>query len=156
MGSYSPEHRLRKVRTLGAEGAVLFAERSSVDDSTLPKTYARMTAISKTRELSGGTAVVFIGKSAINGDLAEVGPWIATQPCLLQLNHLARTVGLGLRVRSFLCGAPRVPSSAKKAVGVNREQPANALIRAMFNRQSRSQNPIVSCRRVDRKENAKP
>lgn len=78
MGLYSLEHRLRKERTLGAEGAVLFAERSSVDDSMLPATYARTTAISKVRELSGGSAVVFIGKSAIHGDTVELGPWIAT------------------------------------------------------------------------------
>ncbi|WP_234685261.1 adenine nucleotide alpha hydrolase family protein [Bradyrhizobium monzae] len=63
---------------MGAEAAVLFTECSFVDDATLPTTYARTTAISKTRELSGGTAVVFIGKSAIDGDLAQVGPWIAT------------------------------------------------------------------------------
>ncbi|WP_426420709.1 hypothetical protein [Bradyrhizobium genosp. A] len=63
---------------MGAEAAVLFTECSFVDGSTLPTTYARTTAISKTGELSGGTAVVFIGKSAIDGDMAQVGPWIAT------------------------------------------------------------------------------
>ncbi|MHC4046151.1 hypothetical protein I3J27_34165 [Bradyrhizobium xenonodulans] len=63
---------------MGAEAAVLFTECSFVDDATLPTTYARTTAISKTRELSGGTAVVFIGKSAIDSDPAQVDPWIAT------------------------------------------------------------------------------
>lgn len=63
---------------MGAEAAVLFTECSSVDDSTLPATHARTTAISKIRQLSGGTAVVFIGKSATNGDMVEVGPAVAT------------------------------------------------------------------------------
>lgn len=66
------------MRTLDAEAAVLFTECSSVDDSTIPTTYARTTAISKIRELSSGTAVIFFGKSAINGDMAEVGPGVAT------------------------------------------------------------------------------
>lgn len=66
------------MRTSGAEAAALFTECSSVDDSTLPTTYARTTAIPNIRDLSGGTAVVFIGKSAIEGDMAQVGPWIAT------------------------------------------------------------------------------
>ncbi|MGY8632759.1 hypothetical protein RAD15_09790 [Bradyrhizobium sp. 14AA] len=63
---------------MGAEVAVLFTECSFVDESTLPTTYASATAISKTKELSGGTAVVLIGKSAIDGGMAQVGPWIAT------------------------------------------------------------------------------
>ncbi|MHC4049392.1 hypothetical protein [Bradyrhizobium sp. 25ACV] len=86
---------------MGAKAAMLFTECSSVDDAKLPTTYARTIAISKIRALSGGTAVVFIGKSAIDGGMAQIGPRIATYPCLLQLSHLARIVGLDLRVRSF-------------------------------------------------------
>lgn len=78
MGPYSFEPRLRKVRTLDAEAEVLFTECSFVDDSTIPTTYARTAAISKIRALSGGTAVVFFGKSAINGDMAEVRHGVAT------------------------------------------------------------------------------
>ncbi|MFB6418781.1 hypothetical protein [Bradyrhizobium tunisiense] len=55
---------------MGAEAAVLFSECSFIDESTLPTTYARTIAIWKIRELCGGAAVVFIGKSAINGDMA--------------------------------------------------------------------------------------
>lgn len=154
MGPYSPEPCLRKVRTLGAEGAVLFAERSSVDDSMLPTTYARTTAISKVRELSGGTAVVFIGKSAIHGHTAEVGPWIATCPCSLQFKYAAAIVGLDLTSRSLWRRAPGILSSEKKVLGVSRDNPRTHSSEP-GSTNSRCQNPVVSRRRVDRKENAK-
>lgn len=120
---------------MGAEGAVLFAERSSVDDSMLPTTYARTIAATKVRELSGGAAVVFIGKSAIHGDMAKVSPCIGTWPCSLQFNHPAAIVGLDLTSHSLWRRALGTLSSEKKVSGVSRN-PANALIRASFNQQS--------------------
>lgn len=131
-----------RVRTLGAEAAMLSTECSSVDDAKLPTTYARTIAISNIRALSGGTAVVFFGKSAIDGNIDQVGAWIAKYVCVCCSSITSPQPSASISASAASDAEPRGYGARRKRPRVRRRangEGHSSLIKAMFNRQSKAE-----------------
>jgi len=82
MGPPQAEKALREAVSYGADEAVLLSHRSFAGSDTLATSFTLSAGIRKNGEFD----LVVCGKQAIDGDTAQVGPWVAQY---LEIPHVA-------------------------------------------------------------------
>ncbi|MCD6083476.1 electron transfer flavoprotein subunit beta/FixA family protein [Candidatus Aerophobetes bacterium] len=86
MGPPQAEEALRRALAMGADKAILLSDRSFAGSDTLATSYTLAMGIRKIGEFD----LVLLGKQAIDGDTAQVGPGLAEWLNLPQITYVRR------------------------------------------------------------------
>ncbi len=86
MGPPQAKEALKECLAMGADSAILVSDRAFGGSDTLATSYTLAAAIRKI----GNVDIVFIGKQAIDGDTAQVGPETAEHLGIAQVTYAAK------------------------------------------------------------------
>jgi len=86
MGPPQAEEALRKALAMGADKAIILSDRSFAGSDTLATSYTLASAIKKI----GNFDLILLGKQAIDGDTAQVGPGVAEWLQIPQITYVRK------------------------------------------------------------------
>ena len=96
MGPPQAEEALRRALAMGADKAILLSDRSFAGSDTLATSYTLAMGIRKIGEFD----LVLLGKQAIDGDTAQVGPGLAEWLNLPQITYVRRIELSGGKIKA--------------------------------------------------------
>jgi len=96
MGPPQAEEALRRALAMGADKAILLSDRSFAGSDTLATSYTLAMGIRKIGEFD----LILLGKQAIDGDTAQVGPGLAEWLNLPQITYVRRIELSGGKIKT--------------------------------------------------------